>query len=119
MLKRIKNMTIRSVDLCKRGANPLADIKLTKSLDEEETHMNAQLEALEKAMDESNRTILTDATLSDDERVAMLCRNANDYALAKAKAGAFDEEDADEPDGSAGRRERLGQGYDLRRNGTG
>ena len=36
MANKLKDMELTSVDLCKRGANPMADIKLFKSADSQE-----------------------------------------------------------------------------------
>ncbi len=77
MANKLKDMELTSVDLCKRGANPMADIKLFKSADSQEKggrSMNQNenglfqrfLSRVEKAVQEAQNTTITKADSAAD-----------------------------------------------------
>jgi len=77
MANKLKDMELTSVDLCKRGANPMADIKLFKSADSQEKggrSMNQNenglfqrfLSRVEKAVKEAQNTTITKADSAAD-----------------------------------------------------
>lgn len=98
--KLLKNMTLSSVDLCSRGCNPHANIKLTKSANlKGGENMKIDLIAISKAFQESCESIENDVRLTAEEKNTMFGKTLfemNDYVsatLAKAdpKSRKFDE----------------------------
>ena len=77
MANKLKDMELTSVDLCKRGANPMADIKLFKSADNplkggRQMNQNESglfrrfLSRVEKALQEAQSTTITKADSAAD-----------------------------------------------------
>lgn len=109
---KLSEMTIKSVDVCGRGANQEADIVLTKSMDEDGERMNIyekitktfsglvseatgrKFETYAKAMQESEDSIMNDASMEDQEKIEMLDKSIDQFFEAIQKA--VDEDDPDD-----------------------
>ena len=112
--KILKNMKLNSVDLCKRGCNPAADIKLLKSINEEgggEEKMDSviekiakavvqvlglekqntvdpmeEMESIAKAWQESTQSIWSDETLSAEQKAEMFQKSLTELTEYTAEA---------------------------------
>lgn len=110
---KLSNMTIKSVDVCGRGANQEADIVLKKSVEDGERMSiyekitetisglvgetaKRKLDVFAKAMQESEDSIMNDASMDDQEKIEMLDKSIDQYFGAIQKA--IDEDDPDDQD---------------------
>lgn len=110
---KLSNMTIKSVDVCGRGANQEADIVLKKSVEDGERMSiyekitetisglvgetaKRKLDVFAKAMQESEDSIMNDASMDDQEKIEMLDKSIEQYFGAIQKA--IDEDDPDDQD---------------------
>lgn len=112
---KLKDITVKSVDVCTRGANQEADIVLTKSMEGGETvsvynritkmlhgmvsdAIAEKLDVFEKAMQASEDSIVNDESMDDEAKIDMLNKSMDQYFEAINKAIAEDDEDPDEED---------------------
>lgn len=110
---KLSEMTIKSVDVCGRGANQEADIVLKKSMEDGERMSiyekitdtfsglvgeiaKRKLDVFAKAMQESEDSIMNDASMNDQEKIEMLDKSIDQYFEAVKKA--VDENDPDDQD---------------------
>lgn len=110
---KLSEMTIKSVDVCGRGANQAADIVLKKSMEDGERMSiydkitdamsglvgevaKRKLGVFAKAMQESEESIMNDASMDDQEKIEMLGKSVDQYFDAIHKA--IDEDDPDDQD---------------------
>lgn len=109
---KLSEMTIKSVDVCGRGANQEADIVLKKSMEEDGERMSIydkisktfsglvseatarKFETFAKAMQESEDSIMNDASMEDQEKIEMLDKSIDQFFEAIQKA--VDEDDPDD-----------------------
>lgn len=84
----LKNIRVSSVDLCRRGANPEAEILLTKSEEEQTQQTDTEtaeentidLDPIFEAVKESITSILSDTSMEEKERLQLLAETIAQFS---------------------------------------
>lgn len=130
---KLSDMTIKSVDVCGRGANQEADIVLKKSVEDGEQMSiyskitkafssivgettQKKLDVFAKAMQESEDSIMNDASMDDQEKISMLDESIDQYFDAVNKAIAEEDGDHDDDDDDRDDRDDNDDGEEKKMN---
>ena len=125
---KLSEMTIKSVDVCGRGANQEADIVLKKSMEDGERMSiydkitdaisglvgetaKRKLGVFAKAMQESEESIMSDASMDDQAKIEMLDKSIDQYFDAVHKA--IDEDDPDDQDEGSDDEDKTNEKSDV------